>query len=137
MLAGLAGLLPRQRHGHLFVQPATLLRWHRDLVAKRWTYSHGRPGRHPIAQGTTTLMLRFAKENPTWGYRRIRRELATMGAVIAPFERLGGADLGGAPQRAGQRVDGVRLATSRQCSSAGSTSSCSSITTRVACESPA
>src|SRR5579875_397353 len=38
-----------QRRGHLFVQPATLLRWHRDLVAKRWTHSHGRPGRPPIA----------------------------------------------------------------------------------------
>ncbi|MDA8284895.1 MAG: integrase core domain-containing protein [Actinomycetota bacterium] len=84
VLAGLARLLPRRCHGHLFVQPATLLRWHRDLVAKRWTYSHGRPGRPPIAEGTTGLVLRFAKENPNWGYRRIHGELATMGIVIAP-----------------------------------------------------
>jgi transposase InsO family protein len=61
-----------------------LLGWHRDLVAKRWTYAHGRPGRPPIAEGTTALVLRLAKENPTWGYRRIDGELVTLGIVIAP-----------------------------------------------------
>jgi len=50
MMAGLERLLPRQHLGHLFVQPSTLLRWHRDLVAKRWTYPHGRPGRPAIAK---------------------------------------------------------------------------------------
>jgi len=84
VLAGLARLLPCQRLGNLFVQPATLLRWHRALVAKRWTYPHGRPGRPAIAKGTTALILRLAKENPDWGYRRIHGELATMGIVIAP-----------------------------------------------------
>ena len=84
VFAGLARLLPRRRHGSFFVQPATLLRWHRDLVAKRWTYPHGRPGRPSIAEGITALVLRLAKENPTWGYRRIHGELATMGVVIAP-----------------------------------------------------
>jgi len=83
VLAGLARLLPRQRVGQLFVQPATLLRWHRDLVAKRWTHSHGRPGRPSVAEGTTALVLRLAKENPNWGYRRIHGELATMGIAIA------------------------------------------------------
>ncbi|MHB1511201.1 MAG: transposase family protein [Acidimicrobiales bacterium] len=83
LLAGLARLLTRQRLEHLFVQPATLLRWHRDLVAKRWTYPHGGPGRPAIARGTTAVVLRLAKENPTWGYRRIHGELATMGVVIA------------------------------------------------------
>ena len=84
VLAGLARLLPRRRLGQFFVQPATLLRWHRDLVARRWTYTHGRPGRPSIAEGTTALVVRLAKENPTWGYRRIHGELATMGIVIAP-----------------------------------------------------
>src|SRR5579884_2423517 len=84
LLAGLARLLPRQRLEHLFVQPSTLLPWHRDLVAKRWTYPHGGPGRPAIAKGTTALVLRLAKENPQWGYRRIHGELATMGVVIAP-----------------------------------------------------
>ena len=84
VLAGLARLLPRRRLGRFFVQPATLLRWHRDLVAQRWTYPHGRPGRPSTARGTTALVLRLAKENPTWGYRRIHGELATMGITIAP-----------------------------------------------------
>jgi putative transposase len=84
VLAGLARLLPRHRLGHLFVQPVTLLRWHRDLVAKRWTYPQHRPGRPAIAKGTTALVLRLAKENPQWGYRRIHGELATMGIPIAP-----------------------------------------------------
>ncbi|HET6965679.1 MAG TPA: integrase core domain-containing protein [Acidimicrobiales bacterium] len=84
VLAGLARLLSRQRLGHLFVQPTTLLRWHRDLVARRWTFPRGRPGRPGIPTGTTTLVLRLAKENPTWGYRRIHGELATIGIVIAP-----------------------------------------------------
>jgi len=84
VLAGLARLLPRQHLGRFFVQPDTLLRWHRDLVAKRWTYPHGRPGRPAIPKGTTELVLRLAKENPTWGYRRIQGELTTMGIVMAP-----------------------------------------------------
>jgi putative transposase len=83
VLAGLAQLLPSRRLGRLFVQPETLLRWHRDLVAKRWTYPHGRPGRPGIAKGSTALVLRLAKENPTWGYRRIHGELLTMGVTIA------------------------------------------------------
>jgi len=50
VLAGLGRLLPRQRLVRFFVQPATLLRWHRDLAAKRWTYPHGRPGRHQASR---------------------------------------------------------------------------------------
>ena len=84
VLAGLARLLPRRRLGRFLVQPATLLRWHRDLVAKHWTYPRGRPGRPGIAKGTTALVVRLAKENPDWGYRRIHGELTTMGIAIAP-----------------------------------------------------
>jgi len=83
VLAGLARPLPRRRLGRFFVRPEALLRWHRDLVAKRWTYPHGQPGQPGIAKGTTALVLRLAKENPTWGYRRIHGELATMGIAIA------------------------------------------------------
>lgn len=61
VLADLARLLPRQRLGSLFVQPATLLRWHRNLAVRRWTYPQGRPGRPAIAKGTTALILRLAK----------------------------------------------------------------------------
>jgi transposase len=84
LLAALARLLARQRLGRFFVQPATLLGWHRDLVAKRWTYPHGRPGRPAIPQGTVALVVRLARENPNWGYRRIHGELTTMGIAIAP-----------------------------------------------------
>ncbi len=84
VMAGLAHLLPRRRLGRFFVRPETLLRWHRALVTKRWTYPYRRPGRPGIAKGTTALVVRLAKENPTWGYRRVHGELATMGIVIAP-----------------------------------------------------
>jgi putative transposase len=84
VLAGLARLLSCQRLRRFFVQPETLLRWHRALVATRWTYPHRRPGRPGIAKGTTALVLRLARENSTWGYRRIQGELAIMGIVIAP-----------------------------------------------------
>jgi putative transposase len=83
VLAGLWRLLPRLHQGRIFVQPDTLLRWHRDLVAKCWTYPHGRPGRPAGPGGTTALILRLAKENPSWGYRRIQGELATMGISLA------------------------------------------------------
>jgi len=84
VLAALWRLLPRFRQRRFFVQPATFLRWHRDLVAKRWTYPHGRPGRPSLPAGTTELVLQLARENPAWGYRRIHGELAVMGIRIAP-----------------------------------------------------
>ena len=83
VLSGLRRLLSGLRQGRFFVQPDTLLRWHRDLVAKHWTYPHDRPGRPAIPAGTTALVLHLAKENPSWGYRRIQGELATIGIAIA------------------------------------------------------
>jgi putative transposase len=83
LLAGLARLLGRRRRGAFFVQPETLLRWHRDLVRRKWTNAR-RPGRPSIPAGTVAIILRLARENPTWGYRRIQGELATMGVVLAP-----------------------------------------------------
>jgi transposase InsO family protein len=58
------------------------LRWHRRLVANHWTYPH-RPGRPSTAVETRKLVLHFARENPTWGYRRIHGELAQLGIRIA------------------------------------------------------
>jgi putative transposase len=83
LLAGLGRLLDRRRRGRFFVQPETLLRWHRDLVRRKWTQPHC-PGRPSIPAGTVSIILRLARENPTWGYRRIQGELATMGVVLAP-----------------------------------------------------
>ena len=62
VLTAPARLLPRRRLGRFFVQPATLLRWHRELVRRRWTYPHSRPGRPDIAETTTVLVLRLASE---------------------------------------------------------------------------
>ena len=82
LLAGLARLLPRQHLARFFVRPDTLLRWHRDLVDRRWTYPHRRPGRPSVSSGTASLVLRLATENPQWGYRRIHGELVTMGITV-------------------------------------------------------
>jgi putative transposase len=70
VLAGLARLLPRPVWRGLLVQPTTLLRWQRDLVRRRWTYPRRR-GRPAVAGEIRALVLRLARENPTWGYRRI------------------------------------------------------------------
>ncbi|MGO8873577.1 MAG: integrase core domain-containing protein [Acidimicrobiales bacterium] len=83
LLAGLGRLTSRKKLRRFFVQPATLLRWHRDLVRKKWTYPRP-PGRPTIPPGTVQLVLRLARENPTWGYRRIQGELSTMGILLAP-----------------------------------------------------
>ena len=77
VIAALARLLPvRRRHG-LLVTPSTILRWHRQLVARRWTTRPARPGRPAIPAGLRALALRLASENPTWGLpadpRRARR----------------------------------------------------------------
>jgi putative transposase len=81
VLAGLARRLPRWLCQGRLVQPATLLRWHRDLVRRRWTYPH-RPGRPTVAVEISALVLRLARENPTWGYRRIHGELCRLGYGI-------------------------------------------------------
>jgi putative transposase len=81
VLAGLARLLPRPLWRGLLVQPTTLLRWHRDLVRRGWTYPRRR-GRPAVAAEIRALVLRLARENPTWGYRRIHGELCRLGYRI-------------------------------------------------------
>jgi putative transposase len=66
----------------MLVTPATLLRWHRRLVARRWTTDNRRPCRPPIPAGLRALAMRLATDNPTWGYRRIHGELAGLGYQI-------------------------------------------------------
>jgi putative transposase len=82
LIAALTRLLPvRQRLG-LLVTPATILRWHRQLITRRWTTKPTRPGRPAVPAGLRALTLRLATENPTWGYRRIHGELAGLGYRI-------------------------------------------------------
>jgi putative transposase len=84
LLAALGQLMPRNRRRSFLVQPATLLRWHRDLVRRRWTYEGRQPGRPPLFAETRQLILRLAAENPSWGYKRIHGELVGLGIALSP-----------------------------------------------------
>jgi len=83
LLAGLSRLIPRTKLTRFFVQPDTLIRWHRELVRRKWTYPKP-SGRPRIPVGTVQVVVRLARENPTWGYRRIHGELSVLGVVLAP-----------------------------------------------------
>jgi putative transposase len=82
-LAALVRLLPRERWGGVFVRPETIRHWHRSLLARRWTYPDRRPGRPATDSGVHALIVRLARENPDWGYRRIQGELARLDVGIA------------------------------------------------------
>lgn len=82
-LAAASRLLPRSRWSAFFVTPETLLRWHRRLVAKKWTYPRRGLGRPPVAADIRTLIVRFARENPRWGYLRIQGELKLLGIRVS------------------------------------------------------
>ncbi|MEU7894078.1 integrase core domain-containing protein [Nonomuraea sp. NPDC049152] len=87
VLAGLLGRLLRDRLRHLalLVRPDTILRWHRDLLRRRHaaacTPRHR--GRPPTRSSIRLLVLRLARENPSWGYRRIHGELVVLGVTVA------------------------------------------------------
>jgi hypothetical protein len=83
ILAAFARALPRSAWTGLSVRPATLLRWHRELVRRRWTYPHRRPGRPALDRRVQTLVVRLARENPGWGYRRIVGELRSLGICVS------------------------------------------------------
>jgi putative transposase len=82
LLAAVSRVLPRARWSCFFVQPETLLRWHRRLVVGAWTYPH-RIGRPPLDQDVQQLIVRLARENPRWGYQRIRGELLRLGVRVS------------------------------------------------------
>lgn len=84
VLATLATLLPRERWGIFLVTPSTLLRWHRALVRRRWTYPRtGRRERRCLPEEVVELVVRIARENPRWGYLRIVGECRKLAVTVS------------------------------------------------------
>src|SRR5262245_33474270 len=83
LLAVASRALPRDRRASFLVTPQTLLRWHRMLVRRKWTYRTDRkPGRPPIDPKIAALIVRLARENPRWGCVRICGELRKLGIHV-------------------------------------------------------
>jgi putative transposase len=84
LLAAVSRVLPRTRWSCLVVTPGTLLRWHRRLIAGAWTCPHRQTGRPPLDQEVQQLIVQLARENPRWGYQRIKGELIRLGVLQRP-----------------------------------------------------
>ena len=82
VLAALARLLPAALRSGRLVTPGTLLAWHRRLLTRRWTHA-GQPGRPGTSTEIRDLALRLARENPSWGYRRVHGELTRLGHHVS------------------------------------------------------
>ena len=83
LLAGLSRVIPRTKRTRFSAQPETLLRWHRELVRRKWACPKP-SGRPKIPAGTVQLVVRLAREISTWGYRRVHGELSRLGIGMAP-----------------------------------------------------
>jgi putative transposase len=108
LIAALLGVIPKaRRHGlRLLVTPDTIVRWHRDIVRCRWAMrsTHRKTGRPATRRNIKALVLRLARENPEWGYRRIHGELAGLGVNVAAstvWEILKTNGIDPAPRRTG------------------------------------
>jgi len=122
LLAAASRAMPRKLWAAFVVRPETLLPWHRELVRKKWTYKRrGRPGRPPIDPEVRALIVRLGRENPRWGYQRIRGELLKLDIQVSattvrtillrqglePSPRRGVSSAGAAPLRPHPRSEVV------------------------------
>jgi len=104
VITALADLIDRDRWRGFIVSPATILRWHRELVRREWTFRHRQAGRPPLDPALVRLIVRMARENTRWGVIRIKGELQGLGhRVGATTIRtiLRRAGIGPAPRRDG------------------------------------
>src|SRR5690349_4896001 len=108
LMTTLLAVIPKaRRHGlRLLVTPDTILRWHRDIIRRRWAARsiRGKTGRPAMRRNIKALVLRLARESPEWGYRRIHGELAGVGVIIAAstvWEILKKAGIDPVPRRTG------------------------------------
>src|ERR1022692_2563128 len=108
VLTALARLLPAILRAHRLVTPGTLLAWHRRLITRKWTYP-SRPGRPRTGQEIRGLVLRLARENRAWGYRRVHGELCRLGHRIseATVRRILAPVGAGRPAERGHLLAGV------------------------------
>ena len=104
-MAAMSRVLPRARWSAFLVSPQTLLRWHRELVRRKWTFRRrSTGGRPPISGDVRDLILRMGRENPRWGCIRIRGELAKLGIRVSATKirtLLRANGIGPAPRRDG------------------------------------
>jgi putative transposase len=133
VLSALSRLLPTSLRRLRLASPRTLLRWHTQLVARRWTYPRRQPGRPPTPPSIRALILQMARENPTWGYQRIHGELIGLGHRIAAstvWKILNAAGTDPAPVRSCSASTWRRFLTAQPTRSSRSTSPTS---TRSSC----
>lgn len=117
IIAALTRPVPKDRWSAFLVTPGTILRWHKVLVRRPWTYPHPKPGRPSLPEETVRLIVRPACENPRWGYMRIVEEVKKLGVTVSkssvanilrrhglpPAPRRTGPTLGRVPPSPSQR----------------------------------